>query len=668
MLYVKYGFSDSLGTGDLMFRTSRSLRLRTGSPLARFACVACTGIAINAFAQSQLPFVDQAIQRGISYVPDQEIFDAPFGEGAAFADLDNDGDPDLILLGRADGLIGIFENNGQGMFVDHSANSGLDLLNNASGIVAGDYDGDGQLDIYISRWNKYNKMYRNLGSFHFLDVTAETGVGSLGDSSGCGWGDIDGDGWLDLYVTNRSVPNLLFHNVRGAFTDVAEILGCQAANQPSYQATFLDFDRDGDADLYIANDRGALHCNIFHNLLYRNRNSAFVDSTVQTNTAACVDAMCIAVGDLDNNRLMDLYITNNLLGNSLLMQQPNGTFLQQAAAAGVSSFTTGWGSVFFDYDNDGYLDLYVCNEFANNLLYHGSPTWPMVNVANQLHVNDSAASFACAIADIDNDGDVDLLVVNRDTNVRLFINQNNSANHWAKFNVVGRGHNRWGVGTNVDVRTGTTWRQREVIAGDNYKSQNELKQHVGIGAATTLDEIVITWPGPVSRTITNLSPNQTWTLYPLERLGDANGDGAWELVDFLALEHCFGPDSPGSLHPGCEIMDFDGDADVDLADFSQFLKRFQGNVSDCNANGANDFLDILLHASADVNFDGVPDECECIADISPPAGNHFVNIDDLLVVLLSWGRTVSAEGDINHNSVVDVDDLLIVINSWGPCD
>lgn len=542
-------------------------RLGTG-----LACLWAFASALGmpgAFGGPPAPFTEEAQLRGIDYISTQV---QNHGQGVTFVDLDGDGDADVIAIGRGDGVVGVYENDGKGQFTDHSGTSGIGPVLNTSGVAAGDYDRDGDLDLYISRWAQPNLLLRNDGGFQFVNVASQAGVSNEGKGTGCAWADYDMDGHIDLYVANWDSPNLLYHNLgNGTFEDVAVMLGVDRGNDPTFQATFFDLGEDGDPDLYLATDRGTLcETTEYRNHLFENVGGTFKEITDESGTEACVDAMCIAVGDFDGNGHQDLYSTNTPPGNALLLNQGDGTFVERAVTAGVAVFATGWGSVFLDYDNDGMLDLYVCNASVPNRLFRGATNWPCTDVAEPMQVDTGGLSYTVSVADIDIDGDLDLLVQNRGERIRLFINHDGESRRWARFDVVGRGESTFAIGATVEIRTGETWQLREVIAGSNYKNQNELVIHFGLGDAEMMDEIRIRWNGGATRTLSNLAGNATWTLYPQEKLGDGDQDGDIDLDDFAYFGDCRTGHAPGEIQPGCEMMDYQGDGDVDLLDWAGF--------------------------------------------------------------------------------------------------
>ncbi len=616
-------------------------------------------LSAPALAGDPAPFTEEAVQRGINY-PIQVR--STFGSGLAFADLDNDGDPDLVVLGRAVGgagsNIGLYENDGRGSFTSRVAGSGMPMRNEASGVTAADFDADGDLDIHISCFLEAHCLMRNDGDFVFTDVTAAMGVSDVGAGQGGGWGDFDGDTWLDLYMANRTGTNLptppfppseienrLWRNNGGAgFTDVARALGVDSDDDRSFQGSFFDYDRDGDPDLYLANDKGASSSCQYRNRLWRNDRGQFVDISAASGTDGCIDAMSVTLGDFDGNRFQDIYVTNIPAGNPLYLNDGNGlTFTESSVLAGVAEFQVGWGAVFFDYDNDTHMDLFLCNMSEPDRLFDYNGTWPVTDVGQALGVAgpaDDSETFCVAVADIDNDGDLDFAVSGRrgptpgsTSRLRLYINHEGERHNWAKFRVIGIGANTWGVGANVDVRTGGDWRIREVIAGSAFKSQDDLVLHFGLGAAAAMDEIRVRWPGTTQRTLRNFAANRTWTLYPPSRLGDVDGNGIVNAADFPRLVGCYTGDAPGALTPGCEMMDYDGDADVDSADVDAFIGRYADPLADCDSSGVVDLREIVTGVSSDFNGNAQTDRCEGLGDVNCDGRTDFFDIDPFLLAL-----------------------------------
>lgn len=556
---------------------SKSKALRTATVIGMISAGSSTALG-------QAAFTDEAITRGVNYYVVNDIMQ--FGAGVALMDLDNDGDPDMMALGASGGNVGLWENDGTGQFTTRAPGSGIAAQFDASGICAGDYDADGDLDVFISNWLVDDVLYRNDGNFTFTDVTVAAGLGGgICASNGAAWGDYDGDGWLDLYVTARTntqgadVRNFLYRNNQdGTFSNTAPFLGVDDGEAPSLLMTFLDFDRDGDADIYLGNDKGTSPD--WTNHLYENLgDGTFDDITAETGTEANVDCMGIAVGDVNLDGWQDLYVTNTPGGNVLLVSHGDLTFDDKTLAAGVGSYEIGWGTLFFDYDNDRFLDIFVCNMLAENRMYSRiNGAWPFTDLASALDLDEFDTSYCVAAGDVDNDGDIDLLVQTHAQQLALHINNQGQNLSWVKFNVVGQGANLFAIGAQVDVTSGGVTQMREVFGGHNYKSQNHRVLHFGLKDNALLDEIVVTWPGGDSRTLTNYFGHQTWTLYPPERMGDANNNGRVDTLDIINAMSCM----DGFFEPGCEIFDMDGNGYLDFNDIVlmglEISNRYLGGV------------------------------------------------------------------------------------------
>ena len=537
---------------------------------------------------AQAPFTEEALVRGVSYFTGGPTF----GTGVAIADLDNDGDLDLVTLGEIPGTIGIFENDGTGHFDRMPPDPGIPAMPDPSGVAAGDYDADGDLDVYVTAMSGTNFLLRNDGQLQFTDVTAAAGVGDLEVGHGAAWADMDGDGLLDLFVSNytqpEAGPSRLYRNMgNGTFVDILDSCGIVDFGM-TFQGSFFDWDRDGDPDLYISNDR----CGVGQsNRLWENVGGTFVDATDDSGCGACIFSMGLTIGDFDGDRLTDLYVTNLPYGNPLYLNQGDGTFLEYSDAAGVASYVTGWGTVFFDFDNDGHQELYVCDTTAPNRLYNHDGVWPSQDLAADYGVTESARdSYGVAVGDLDLDGDLDLVVSNKNDRIRLFINHEGETRRWVRLQVLGTGYNRFAIGAVADLRTGTRWQTREIIAGSNFKSQNSLALHYGLDGFTTIDEVQVMWPGGDTRTLTQLSGNRTWTIYPVEALGDGDLDGDVDIDDLATLSGC---QAAATFEPGCEGLDLDGNGNVGDDDLVEFMRRYDGPFFDCDASGTMDSQDIV---------------------------------------------------------------------------
>ena len=561
-------------------------------------------------ADSLSASTEEAIRRGLIY----ETRDAGpgsvagYGYGLAIADLNGNGHLDVILTGAIDGTVGIFENDGLGFFTDRSFLPGDEghptakaVAMQPSGVAAADFNGNGLLDIYISQRRNHlhqgqpNLLLRNEGNFLFTDVAAEAGVANTGFSEGVAWGDYDQDGWLDLYVANFTPPaefhqitpkfhNKLYRNLGDeTFSDVSVAQGVDDRGL-GFAAAFTDTNRNGWLDLYLANDRGNLE-EFPTNQFWVNEFGTFNNACGTSGACLGLAAMCVGVGDFNGNGFADLYVTNipNPIGyhgwNPLLINHGDGTFSEQCTEAGVCVQIISWAGIFHDFTNNGWLDLYVCNQYVDNLLFLNEGAMPVQNVAPEAGlVGSPGASYNAAVGDLTGNGSLDLVLNDTGTNwiprnVLLYINHEGGKRNSIRFHVRGIGRNTQAIGANIELTAGGHVQWREIYAGgNNFKSDNESVFHFGLDQAEVADVVVVTWPGgELSRTLRNYPAGHTWTVYPPHRLGDADGNGVINIFDLLALVNAWGP-----ITPGAEIMDLNGDGVVNIFDLLLLLDQWGG--------------------------------------------------------------------------------------------
>ena len=475
--------------------------------LSRLVAVACPLVLAPA-ALGQ--FTDEAVQRGVDYLV------APSntsGKGLALCDLDGDLDPDLVVTGRIDGVIGVYENSGNGFFVDRTETSGLAPIpaGSASGVAAADYDGDGRVDLYFSNASTTDRLVRNIGGFVFVDVTSEAGLGDWGWGSGSTWADYDGDGLLDLYASNKSTlanlrPSVLYHNEgNGRFLPDLDA-GLTNQDQHTWQSVFFDYDLDGDPDLYISNDKGEVGTDR-RNYLWENVGGTFVDVTFATGTAAYIDSMGVAIGDADRNGFPDMYCTN--IGPNPLFLSNGEYFVDYAEAAGVTSDSVGWGALFVDFDLDRYPEIHVCNAGDSDRLYRTSGGFPYQDVASREGVDFDDLSFCTAAGDIDGDGDPDLVMSAMLEPIRIFINRQTGQRNWSKIVLQGVPPNTQAVGAWVEITSASGKQSQQVLAGVGYKSSSPFTLNFGVGSDSQIDELVVRWPGGQVHLLEDLPVNET---------------------------------------------------------------------------------------------------------------------------------------------------------------
>jgi len=585
-------------------------------PRLREVTAACVAVVLlSARSHAQGLYSDEALARGVDYFVSQGMFSGggQFGCGVALVDLDSDGDDDIVCLGAQDDRLGFFRNDGSGQFANVSAKTGLGLVQRASGIAAGDYDGDGDLDLAVTRWLRSTTLLRNDGGFVFADVSATAGVTGAGAGAGCSWADYDGDGWIDLSVANRTgtlgnmTKNRLWrNNGDGTFTDVAAALGVDNAGWPAFTASWCDVDLDGDADLYVGNDKGTT--SPFTNRLYRNNGDGSFTEDTGCRADVRADAMGVTHTDIDHDGVPEIYVSNGPSGNFFLASLDGGlNYVESADAAGIAGNTQSWGAIAFDPDSDGRQDIYLLSQTHPNQLFMQGAAWPLVDAAEIYGLADPGVSYCVAAGDIDRDGDPDILLQNYQEKIRLLVNNAPAqpSRRWIEFTAKGRGRNTFGLGTRIVATEGARRYWCEVAAGTAYKSQSTYRQRIGLGNAAVLDEVEVAFPragdlAAATRVLRNLPTNLEWPLWPPESLGDADADGVRTDADRAQLASLVG----SACSPEFARLDIDGDAALSVADLEAF-DRIQCDLDGDGRVGSRDITILLAHwGGTRADFDG----------------------------------------------------------------
>jgi enediyne biosynthesis protein E4 len=467
-------------------------------------------------------------------LPDADCY--RLGAGAAWGDAEGDGDLDLYVPGQ--GVAQLWIQDRPGHFVEQAAARGVD--NGARigmGAVFTDDDRDGDQDLYVTN-DGPNRLYRNDGTGHFVDVAPEAGVADDGAGPSASWGDYDNDGLLDLYVTNyvtcetQGQPDKLYHNEGdGHFSDETALL--EATGDTSgvgFEAAWFDYDGDGDQDLYLANDRLSLA--IPGNHLWRNDGPGeggtwvFTDVSEDSGTDWVMASMGLGVADFDRDLDLDFAISN-IEGNVLARNNGDGTFDDVAAAARVErpfqnaeEHAITWGLGFFDFNLDGWEDLYV----AAGTIYGDTPQPNEMFVADRhgrfldlsalSQADDPGVSRGVAFADYDGDGLVDLYVVNQSGRPRLYHNITSiSGSHWLEVDTVGTTSNTDGCGARILVTAASARMLREVFCGSvSLSAGSDSTVHFGLGSATVVSKLVVLWPSGVRQVLRNVPADQRLTL------------------------------------------------------------------------------------------------------------------------------------------------------------
>ncbi|TYO97129.1 VCBS repeat protein [Geothermobacter ehrlichii] len=457
-------------------------------------------------------FVDISSQAGVA--------DAGLGKGVAFGDINNDGLVDLYVSNKG-GANHLYLNKGNGKFEDITARAGegLDYPGLAMGSVFGDYNNDGFVDLYLATGGRYeieaNRLFRNNGDGTFTDVTEEAGVGLKAFTYGASWADYDNDGYLDLYCANYGVgaKNVLFHNNGdGTFTDVTDVAGVGDRSW-SWMGVWADVNGDHYVDLYVVN--GQYPVGEKNRLYINNGDGTFRDATSEAGVEDPNWGLGAAFADIDNDGDLDLFVSNYVGPNNLYLNDGKGVFtLANEKIAGTHE---GWGKgpTFGDVDHDGDLDLYEGDCKLANQLYLNDGKGNFVNVADrqpQLKC-ETVRTKGTAFADIDNDGDLDLYVINWGAENKLYLNNQND-NNWLKVKVTGSISSRDAYGTRVEVfESGKTELKamREIRSATGFCAQSPKVAHFGLDASRRYD-VVATFPSGLQARMDNVKTGQTIEL------------------------------------------------------------------------------------------------------------------------------------------------------------
>jgi hypothetical protein len=542
--------------------------------IRRLAAALTLAAAATVLAADAPPprFVDATREAGIAFThvngasPDKHLVET-MGSGGLFFDFDGDGWIDVFLVdggSLADPAVAkrarhrLYRNRGNGTFTDVTDPSGIRHSAYGMGACAADYDGDGDVDLYITN-DGPNVLYQNRGDGRFVDETAAAGVGDARWSASCAWADLDRDGDLDLWVTNyvaadrqrspfcgdarkgvrfychplnyEPLPNTVYRNDGGTFTDVTKESGVAALRSNGLGVVIVDVDDDGWPDVIVAND--SLPNALFHNT----GKLRFREEALTAGVAVAADGqpragMGIDAADYDGDGRLDLVVTNlDFQMHSLFRGLGRGLFAWSTIESGIGYATlpfVGFGVVFLDADNDGRLDLAIANghildnapEFRSGATYRQRKLLFRNTTGRRFaEVGRSAGpGFApeqvgrgLAAGDVDNDGDLVLLITIYGVPADLLRNDSPRQNALV-VRLVGTGMNRGAVGARVRVTTGSVTQRRDILAGSSYLSQNDQRLHFGLGGATNADGLEVRWPSGRIETLRGVAAGQIVTI------------------------------------------------------------------------------------------------------------------------------------------------------------
>jgi hypothetical protein len=471
------------------------------------------------FIPSQVTFTDVAPALGLN--------DAGNGQGSVFIDVNNDGWLDLFLCNNGQANKLFISSNGVS-FTEQGAAFGVNYIGPGRGCAAGDFDNDGLVDIMVGNFNQNLILYKNnTSAFTNYTVTAGINLPSWGGS--INWFDFNNDGKLDAMLGNDGIPyhyNYLFKNENLlSFTNTAYPNGLTDSASTLCVAS-ADYDNDGDLDIFLgsqtANVSGGSTC-----VLYRNNgNGTFTDVTTASGMVTVLYTWAADWGDFDNDGDMDIYLVNSNGVNQLFKNNGNGTFTESAAAYGVADPTQGFSCGWFDYDNDGDLDLYVANASTGTDKLYRNEGASFTDVAASVGTNDTRHSASITLGDLNNDGFLDIYLVNNGSENRLYKSSASSTNKWLILKLTGVTSNRSAIGTRVYIRTGGSRQMREVQGGSGGKGQNSLPVEFGIGSVSIIDSMIVRWPSGTVQSFTNVNPNIIYSLTEGQTLVGVNSTGS----------------------------------------------------------------------------------------------------------------------------------------------
>src|SRR5277367_2370444 len=518
-------------------------------------------------------FKDVARELGLT-VPhistgDKQYIVESISGGVGLFDCDDDGRLDIVTVNGStverykkggDLMVTLYHQEADGTFKDITKDAGLTRLGWGMGVAVADYDNDGKLDLFVTGYGG-NVLYRNLGGCKFEDVTEKAGVRGGGFSTGAAWGDYDRDGNVDLFVSRyvhmpepgsnkfckykgllvqcgpwglQGESDLLYHNRGdGTFEEVSVKAGVHDdIGYYGLGAMWADYDNDGWPDLLVAND--SVPSYLYHN----NHDGTFTDVGLLSGVALSGDgqslgSMGIDFADYDHSGRLSYFVTH-------FAEQPNSLYrnlgekgfddVSWTSGLGQPSYPyVGWGTAFFDMDNDGWLDLLVANghvypqvdsadvgaRYEQPLLLHRNNrdgTFDEISREAGLATLPLKSRRGAAFGDIFNTGNIDVVLLNVGEPPSLLLNTNHDGNHRVLFHLVGTKSNRAAIGARITIHSGGTAQFSEVRSGASYLSQNDLRQHFGLGAATKIDTIEVRWPNGAIEKLENIAADALYTI------------------------------------------------------------------------------------------------------------------------------------------------------------
>ena len=529
---------------------------------------------------SQTKFTDITEQAGINH--QFGVYDGFLGGGICVFDLNKDGYQDIYLTGGINEDL-LYLNQKDGTFKNILDQAGLERTKHfaTQGVAGADVNKDGWIDLFITTITTTdsvktipratNLFFLNNGDNTFREATVEYRIDQMNSfSTGVNFGDFNADGYPDVYVGNY------FHEYTGELNEISDATIVNANNTArgylllnkkgeyfenvyakyglnhrgfGFGGLFTDFDNDGDSDLLVNHDFGyKAKPNYLLQNEYPKKSFTYVEKQLDMDLR--INAMAAAVGDYDNNGLLDYFVTNIRFNHFMVNQGVGKPFINKSKELGTQLFKISWGANFGDFDQDGDLDLFVANGDLNpnctpmNNFYYENNNNKFTEVAYKVGVNDYGISRGSVIFDIENDGDLDILVVNQNpvlaypipSKTILYRNDSTQGN-WIKIALQGIQSEANGIGSRVKIVCDTTQMIREIDGGgSSHLSQNSTIAHFGLGTTNQIDSIIVTWVGGKQQILTNQAANQLLTV--VEKPAEKSGLLAYGIVGLLLMLGC----------------------------------------------------------------------------------------------------------------------------------
>jgi enediyne biosynthesis protein E4 len=531
------------------------------------AAAAVAALATDSLPKKAIQFSDSTKLAGIRFTHNsgaagKRYLPETLGSGVAFTDLDGRGWPDILFINGKDfvprghhSVPALYRNNHDGTFTDVTKGSGLDVEMYGMGVAVADYDNDGLPDVYITALEG-DRLFHNDGHYHFREVTSQAGIHNLSFGTSAAWFDYDKDGKADLIVANyatwnpkidlwcsldgtsksyctpesyKGASSRLYHNLgSGKFEDVTQKSGLIDSTSKSLGVLTFDYNGDGWPDIFLSNDTQP-------NKLYKNNgNGTFTEEGMQAGVAYGEDgvargAMGVDAADYSHSGRPDLLVgnfSNQMLG--LYHNEGKGFFVDEAPSSTVgraSLLSLTFGAFFFDYDLDGWEDIFAANghiepEIArvqpkvqyreSPLMFRNQGNGKFVDMSNNLGADFAHRIVArgAAYADYDHDGDLDLVINTNDGPAVLYKNEGGNRNHWLTVRLTGTKSNRSALGAVVRVQSALGKQWKTVHSGSSYCSQSDLALTFGFGQDPSISKLVIEWPSGARQEFKNIAPDQ----------------------------------------------------------------------------------------------------------------------------------------------------------------